>query len=138
MCSVRFPRTPHSRNAVEGRLKTAQPPGNVRPGKSRLALLAVGDGRSFAEGAVVWRVPEQSVAAWVRRFCGDGIPGAPRPRPPGRPPQLTPTHKAARTPLMDAGPRPAGCSRACWRSPMIQPLIDGRFGVFDTSFSIAP
>ena len=138
MCSVRFTLTTHSRKAVEARLKTAQQRGNLRQVKYLLAILAVGDGRSFVEVAMVLRVHEKTVAAWVRGFCGDGIHGAPRQKPPGRPPQLTPTQKAALATLIDEGPRKAGYSSACWRSPMVQQLIDDRFGVFDTIFYIAP
>jgi transposase len=35
---------------------------------------------------------------------------------------------------MDEGPIQAGFRSACWRSPMIQPLIDERFGVFSNVF----
>jgi transposase len=63
--------------------------------------------------------------------------GAPRAKPTGRPPKLTPTHIAALATLIDEGPLKAGLSSACWRSPMIQQLIYDRFGVFYNIFSIA-
>lgn len=137
MCSVRFTLTTYSRKAVERRWKTAQQQGHLRQGKYDLAILAVGDGRSCAEVAVVLRVPEKTLAAWICEFCCDGIHGAPRQKPTGRPPKLTPTQQAALATLMDEGPLQAGCSGACWRSPMIQPLLDDRFGVVSTVFSIA-
>jgi hypothetical protein len=40
-------------------------------------------------------------------------------------------------PLIDGGPPQAGVNSACWRSPMIQPLSDNLFGVFDTICYIA-
>jgi transposase len=134
MCSVRFTLTPHSRKAVERGPQTAQQQGNLRQVKSLLALLAVGDGRRFAEVAVVLRVPEQTVAAWVRVFCCCGLNGAPCKLPTGRPPTLTPTQTAALATLIDAGPVQAGFSSACWRSPMLQQLSDDRFGVFYNVF----
>jgi transposase len=137
MCSVRFTLTTHSRKAVENRLKTAQQLGNLRQVKYLLAILAVGDGRSFVEVAIVLRVHEKTVAAWVRGFCCDGIHGAPRQKPPGRPPKLTPTQKAALATLIDEGPLKARFSSACWRSPMVQQLIYDRFGVFYNIFYIA-
>jgi transposase len=137
MCSVRFTLTKLSRKVVEGRLKTAQQQGNLRQVKYLLAILAVGDGRSFAEVAEVLRVHEKTVAAWVGRFCCYGIHGAPRQKPTGRPPKLTPTHQAALATLIDEGPLKAGFSGACWRSPMIQQLIYDRFGVFYNVFYIA-
>jgi transposase len=137
MCSVRFTLTTHSRRAVEDRLKTAQQQANLRQVKDLLAILAVGDGRSFVEVAVVLRVHEKTIAAWVHGFYCDGIRGAPRPKPTGRPPKLTPTQKASLATLTDEGPLHAGFSSACWRSPMIQQLIDDRFGVFHNIFYIA-
>jgi transposase len=137
MCSVRFTLTSDSRKAVERHLQTAQHQGRLRQAKYGLALLAVGDGKSFAEVALVLRLHEKTVATWVRRFCGDGLNGAPRRKPTGRPPKLTPTQKAELVTLMDEGPIQAGFRSACWRSPMIQQLIDDRFGVFYNVFYIA-
>ncbi len=137
MCSVRFTLTTYSRKAVARQLKTAQQQGRLRQVKSCLALLAVGDGRSLAEVAEVLRVHEKTVATWVQGFCCEGIHGAPRQQPTGRPPKLTPTPKAALATLMDEGPLQAGFSSACWRSPLIQQLIYDRFGVFYNIFSIA-
>jgi len=137
MCSVRFTISTQYRQDVERQLKTARQLGQWRQAHSLLAILAVMDGQSFAEVAVVLRVHEKSVAAWVRMFCCDGIQGAPRQKPTGRPPTLTPTHKEALAQLIDEGPGRAGFSAACWRSPMLQPVIDDRFGVFSNVFSIA-
>ena len=137
MCSVRFSLTTQSRKAVERQLKTAQQQGHIRQVKYCLALLAVGDGGGLAEVAVVLRVHEKTVAAWVRRFCCEGIKGAPRHKPTGRPPKLTPTQKAALVILIDEGPLQAGFSSACWRSPMVQQLIYDHFGVFYNVFYIA-
>jgi hypothetical protein len=38
---------------------------------------------------------------------------------------------------MEEGPGKAGCSGACWRSPMMPPWIDDRFGVLSHVCSIA-
>jgi transposase len=137
MCSVRFTLSSHYRKAVERQLKTAQQLGHLRQVKFLLAILAVMDGQSFAEVALVLRVHEKTVAAWVRVFGCYGLKGAPRKKPTGRPPKLTPKPKEALARLIDEGPVKAGFSGACWRSPMIQPLIDDRFGLFYNVFSIA-
>jgi transposase len=137
MCSVRFTLTTRSRHVMERQLETAQRLGHLRQVKYLLALLAVGEGQSFAEVAMGLRVPEKTVATWVQRVCCDGLKGAPRKKPTGRPPKLTPTQKATLVTLIDEGPSTAGFSSACWRSPMIQPLIYDRFGVFSNVFYIA-
>jgi transposase len=137
MCSVRFSLRPYTRKAVERQLKTVQQQGHLRQVQYFLAILAVVDGQSFAEVAVILRVHEKTVAAWVRGFCCDGLKGAPHQKPTGRPPKLTPTQKAALATLIEEGPLQAGFSGACWRSPMIQQLIYDRFGVFYNVFYIA-
>ena len=137
MCCVRFTMSPSYRKEVEHQLKTAQQLGHVRQVKYLLAILAVLDGQSFAQVALCLRVHEKTVVAWVRMFCCYGIKGAPRKKPTGRPPKLTPTQKATLVTLIDEGPVTAGFHGACWRSPMVQQLIYDRFGVFYNVFDIA-
>jgi transposase len=113
MCSVRFTLSTHYRKEVERQLQTAQQRGHLRQVKFLLAILAVMDGQSFAEVALVLRVHEKTVAAWVRVFCCYGLKGAPRKKPTGRPPKLTPTQREALAILIDEGPVKAGFSGAC-------------------------
>lgn len=137
MCYVRFTMSPSYRKAVEHQLKTAQHLGNLRQVKSLLAILAVVDGQSVAQIALILRVHEKTIAAWIHVFCCYGLKGAPSKKPTGRPPKLTSTQKAALATLLDEGPGKAGFSGACWRSPMIQQLIYDHFGVFYNVFYIA-
>ena len=137
MCCMRFTMSASYRKAVEHQLKTAQHLGNLRQVKYLLAILAVMDGQSCAQVAGVLHVHEKTVATWVSMFCCYGLQGAPRRKPTGRPPKLTPTQQAALATLIDEGPVKAGFSGACWRSPMIQQLIYDRFGVFYNVFYIA-
>ncbi len=137
MCSIRFTISTHYRKEVEQQLKTAQQLGKVRQVKYLLAILAVMDGQSLAQVALLLRVHEKTISAWVRMFCCYGIKGAPRHKPTGRPPKLTPTQKATLATLIDEGPVKAGFRGACWRSPMIQQLICERFSVFYNVFYIA-
>src|SRR5262245_34623004 len=96
-----FTRTTGSRKALERQLQTAQRLGHLRQVKSLLALLAVGDGQSFAELALVLRVHEKTVATRVHGFCCYGLKGAPRHKPTGRPPKLTPSQKATLATFLD-------------------------------------
>src|SRR5215217_98098 len=137
MCCMRFTISASYRKEIERHLKTAQRLGHVRQVKYLLAILAVGEGQSFAQVALVLHVHEKTVATWVRICCCYGLQGAPRTKPTGRPPKLTPTQKAALAALIEEGPVKAGFSGACWRSPMIQQLIYARFGVLYNVFSIA-
>ena len=137
MCSVRFAFSTHTRREVERQLKTAQQLGHLRQVKYFLAIFAVVDGQSVAQVALILRVHEKTVAAWVHVFCCYGITGAPRKKPTGRPSKLTPTQKEELVALIDEGPVKAGFSGACWRSPMIPQLIYDRFGIFYNVFYLA-
>jgi transposase len=137
MCSVRFTLSATYRKEVERHLPTAQSLGHLRQVKYLLALLAVLDGQSFAQVALILRVHEKTIATWVHVFCCYGLQGGPRTKPTGRPPNLTPTQKAALATLIEEGPVKAGFSGACWRSPMIQQLIYDRFGVLYNVFYMA-
>ena len=93
--------------------------------------------QSFAQVTLVLRVHEKTVAPWVQVFCCYGSQGAPHRMPTGRPPTLTSTQQAPLATLIEEGSGKAGVSGACWRSPMIQPMIAERFGVYDNVFYIA-
>ena len=58
MCGVRFTISVSYRKVVESHLKTAQHLGRLRQVKHLLAILAVLDGQSFAQVALVLRVHE--------------------------------------------------------------------------------
>src|SRR4029434_1070265 len=101
MCCLRFTMSSSDRKSVEGQLNTAQHLGNLRQVKYFLAILAVMDGQSFAQVALILRVHEKTIAAWVGAFCCYGLPGAPHKKPTGRPPKLTPTQKEALATLIE-------------------------------------
>jgi hypothetical protein len=69
MCDFRFTISAASRTEVECHLQTAQPLGHLRRAKDGLAILAVSEGQSFAPVALGLRVPEKTVATWMREFC---------------------------------------------------------------------
>ena len=132
-----FSLSTHYRKALARQLKTAQQLGRLRQVKYLLAILAVMDGQNVAEVAVVLRVHEKTVAAWVGLCCCDGTTAHRVKNLQAAPPKLTPTQKEALAILIDEGPVRSGFSGACWRSPMIEPLIYDRFGLFSNVFSIA-
>jgi transposase len=137
MCCFRFTITTRYRKEVEKQLKTAQQLGNPHQIKYLLAILAVMDGQSFEQAALVLRVHFKTVTEWVRLFMCYGPKGAPRKKPTGRPGKLTKAQKEELADLVDAGPVKAGFSGAGWRSPMIQQLIFERFGVLYNAFYIS-
>lgn len=137
MCCFRFTISASYRKEVEHHLRTAQHLGHMRQTKYFLAILAVIDGQPMAQVALVLRVHEKTIMTWLREFCCYGLQGAPRHKPTGRPPKLTPTQKATLATWIEEGPVKAGFSGACWRSPMVQQMIFERFGVYYNVFYIA-
>src|SRR5262249_15793278 len=95
MCCVRFTISAAYRKEVQSHSTTAQLLGRLRKVNHLLAILAVLDGQSFAQVALVLRLHEKTVATWFAAFCCYGLQATPRTQPPGRPPKLTPTQKAA-------------------------------------------
>jgi hypothetical protein len=81
MCCVRFTMSSSYRKEVERQLKTAQQLGNVRPITYLLAILAVLDGQSVAQVALILRV--HADRKFKRHFCASalgacpGLPSAP-------------------------------------------------------------
>jgi transposase len=56
---------------------------------------------------------------------------------PGRPPKLTQTQKHQLAQFLEDVPAQCGFEGNCWRSPMVQPLILDKFGVYDNVFYLA-
>jgi transposase len=137
MCSFRFTITTRYRKEVQKQLKTAQQLGKLHQIKYLLAILAVMDGQSFDQTALILRVTAKTVTEWVRLFMCYGPKGAPRKKPTGRPGKLTQAQKEELATLIDDGPVKAGFDGACWRSPMIQQLIFERFGKHYNAFYIS-
>jgi len=120
MCGRRFTIASSSRQQVEDHLQTAQRLGHVRQVTYCLALLAMLDGHSVAQGAGGLRLQEKTVVNWVCACYCSGRDGVPHNTSTGRPPKLTPRQTEARAPRMEEGPVQAGCSGglvACAHAP---------------------
>ena len=137
MCAFRVTVSRRRRQELEHQLHTAQQLGKLHAVKCLLAILALTDGQSCDAVAWTLRVTPKTVHQWVRRWLLDGLKGLQWNKPPGRPPKLTKTPQHELAQLIDEGPVKAGFTSAGWRSPMIQQLIDERFGVFYNVFSLA-
>ena len=66
-----------------------------------------------------------------------GLPGVAFQKSSGRPPKLTATQKDELQRLLVDGPQACGFSGGCWRAPLIQVLIQQRFGVVYNVFYLA-
>ena len=137
MCAFRLTVSRRSRQALARQLTTAQQFGQLHDVTCLLAILALTEDQSCEQVALTLRVPPKTVHQWVHRFLVAGLKGLRRKKPTGRPPKLTKTQQPVLAERLDEGPVQAGFASACWRSPMIQPLIHERLGVYDNVFYIA-
>jgi transposase len=137
MCAFRVTLSRRRRQDLEHQLHTAQQLGQLRDVQCLLAILALTAGQSCDDVALTLRITPKTVHQWVRQWLLGGLKGLQRNKPPGRPCKLTKTQNHELAQLIAEGPVKAGFPSACWRSPMIQQLIDERFGVFYNVFSMA-
>jgi transposase len=103
--------------------------GAPRPGEGLFtALFAIGAGYQLSEVAVILGVSQEAIRLWVRDFIAKGMKSLRFGKSPGRPPKLTKSQKKELATVIEKGPEAAGFCGSCWRSPMIQSLIERRFG----------
>jgi transposase len=116
------------REALYRHLGLARQGGDHRKVGRILAMLALAEGLTPEAVAELFKISVQTLRNGVQRLLSEGIVGLLRfNQSPGRPAKLT---RAQRRRLIDAGPAAAGLVGNCWRTPMIQHLIEQRFGVF--------
>ena len=130
MLSFRLRLSGRQREALYRRLSGARQRGDHRIETRVLTILGVADGYGIEEVAKLFQVSGQTVRNWLQTLFTGGIDELVRmKRSPGRPAKLTKTQRRELARLLDAGPQAAGFTGACWRSPMVQVLIEERFGV---------
>src|SRR5437899_509158 len=128
MLSFRLTITTAQRKELERKLKSAQQLGDLRLVKWILALFAVVHDQSTEEAARVLDLSEAQVERYVFQFLCYGVRGVSFTKPSGRRAKLSQDQQRELAELIDAGPQASGFSGACWRSPMVQQLIQDRFG----------
>ncbi len=94
-----------------------------------MAIFAVAENHTYAAVCSVLGVCQESVRLWVKAFLLDGPKGLRSRKSPGRPSKLTKSQRRELEAIITEGPEAAGFPGACWRSPMIQTLIEERFSV---------
>jgi transposase len=118
-----------TRKQLYHRLQQAYASGDLRLVKRMHALLALAEGMSVQDVAEMLHLGEQTVRDYRNRFLVKYMASLTYKRPPGRPSKLTKTQRRELAELIKAGPQAAGDTSACWNTPLIQDLIQTRFGV---------
>ena len=121
--------TKAQRTELDRELVDARRAGDMPRVNRVLSILALTEGVAMSESARMLRVSAEAVRGWLKRYLLLGVSGLRTKKSPGRRPKLTKTQRRELRQLIDAGPAKAGLPGNCWRSPMIQHLIQERFGV---------
>ena len=110
-------------------LQKAYGRGDLRVVRRIQALLALAEGHSVQEVAVMLNLGHQTIRDYRNGFLLQGVSSLTYKRPPGRPSKLTKSQRRQLANWIKAGPQAAGYSAGGWNTPMIQDLIQSRFGV---------
>jgi len=147
-CYMRYPKevslgcftlhlSPFTRKQLYRRLQQAYASGALRLVKRIHALLALAEDMSVQEVAAMLGLGEQTVRDYRNLFLLKHLASLTYKRPPGRPSKLTKAQRRERAALIKAGPPAAGSPSGCWHTPMMQDLIQSRFGVSYHPHSLA-
>lgn len=111
------------------RLEYAEKIADLQETKRCLAVSAITEGHSLTEVSAILQVSTESIRQWLKNFLTDGINSLIRKPVMGRPSKLTEGQQIELAEIIKQGPGAAGFPGACWRTPMIQYLIEKRFRV---------
>lgn len=115
---------------LKQRAAEAENNGNLPEMKRYMAILGYYYNKSFEQVAIVLQVSIQAVRDWIKQYFVEGLDGLKSQKSPGRPSKLTKAQKKKLSQMIIAGPAACGFPGACWRTPMIQHLIQKKFHVF--------
>ena len=118
-----------TRKQLYRRLQQAYASGALRLVKRIHALLALAEGMSVQEVAAMLGLGEQTGRDYRNLFLLKHLASLTYKRSPGRPSKLTKAQRRDLANMIKAGPQAAGYTSGCWNTPMIQDLIQSRFGV---------
>ena len=118
-----------TRKQLYRRLEQAYGQGDLRVVRRIQALLALADSQSVQEVATMLNLGPQTIRDYRNAFLLKGVSSLHYKRSPGRPSTLTQTQRRELADLIKAGPQAAGYTSGGWNTPMIQHLIQDRFGV---------
>ena len=137
MTSIRITLRNKTKQELKRRCQSARSRGDVATYRRIIAVLGVADNCTYATVCAFLGVCRESVRLWVRAFLLNGAEGLKSGKSSGRPPKLTKSQRRELARIITKGPEAVGFSGACWRSPMIQSLIENTFGVLYSANYIA-
>jgi transposase len=116
---------------IEAKRQYASRAGNLSIFKKASVIKEVIEGTPYQSIAETFCISVDTVRIWINKFLINGevfLSQSTNKR--GRFPKLTKAQKNELFDLIKNGPESSGYPGGCWRSPMIQHLIERRYGVF--------
>jgi transposase len=98
--------------------------------KRILSILLLCKDHLVSDVAELLNISAQTVRDWLKKYFLQGIHGLRSGKSPGRPSKLTKSQRKILSEIITDGPEKSGFQGACWRTPMLQHLIQEKFGVF--------
>lgn len=122
--------TKRQKISLQKAMKRAEQNGDYVKVKRILTVLMLGTGQTISEVKELLQVNRQTLRSWLKTYLLQGLRGLRSGKSPGRPSKLTKTQRKELGQLIQAGPEACDFPGSCWRTPMLQHLINERFGVF--------
>lgn len=117
-------------SSLEKAQVNAERAGDCQKMKRILSILLFSRYESIEDIAKLLKVSSEAIRNWINRYLSSGLLGLRSGKSPGRPSKLTKSQRKELKKIIKAGPENAGFPGACWRTPMIQHLIQKLYGVF--------
>jgi transposase len=130
MNSIRITISNKTAKLLELKRSLASDLGDLRLFKRVSAIFGLGQGHSVLKIATLLDVTQETVRSWVSQFLKVGIKSFDLKKSTGRRSKLTHNQKKELAKIIEVGPTAQGYPGACWRSPMIQDLIQKKFKIF--------
>jgi transposase len=111
--------------------------GDIKALKRVQVMLMINEGNKFETIALILKISKETIRLWIKDFLLLGIRFLKYQKSPGRPPKLTKSQKKQLAKIIDDGPEKKGFSSACWRTPMVQKIIQEEFGVTYSCFYLS-
>ncbi len=116
--------------ALQTALGKAEKMGDYPKIKKIISILSLCKGLSMSDVSSLLNVSTQSVREWLKKYLLKGLYGLRSGKSSGRPSKLTKSQRRELSKLIKSGPEKAGFAGACWRTPMLQHLIQEKYNVF--------
>ena len=134
---LRITATKKTLNEIKEKGNKASLMGDTKTLKRVQVILMLLENLNFKVISSTVGISEESIRLWLNGFLLKGINFLNYKKPSGRPPKLTKTQKREIVKIIDEGPEKFGFIGGCWRTPMIQKIIEEKFGICYSCFYLA-